>query len=924
MKSSLSRLLIVIFASLGVITQGNARNVFFRNLSEVGQLGDMTVSSIVRDSLGYVWLGTRQGVERFDGMRLDNFPLPSLNGRPGAVTALKPLNDPSGRIIAGKDDGLWLVDPVTGNATHLDGNDLNGVSSIVSFSGDTIMVGCSEGLFLLSVTSNEVIPVPLPLPAGHSRKVVDISRGDGSIWIATDRSIFRLSNSSRQPLADPFDIDGSIRQIKTLGDKIFVGTHDRGLLVIDRDSGHNHRLDIGCNVITALEERRDGMLYVGTDGAGIIVIDPEAEKTVDRLTHSNSDAHSLHSNSIYSLHVDRMGLVWAGFYQLGADYTLYQTPLFEVFDEPYFNSLGVNVRVVAIDGDMIVLGTRDGLDIINRSTHSVRHIAHPLLRSNLVISLLLSDGLVYVGTFGGGLSVVDPATGRVSQLSDTPPFTDGHIFSIVRNDSTGDVWFGTSMGLYRRQPSGEFTRYHYGNSHLPDGNVYGIFFDSLGRGWMMTATGLAIWDPFRETLRTDIFPPGFFRHDDIRAIYETPDNTLYFLPDKGLPHYSDLQMKNFGNFGAGILDGLDVKAVTSDTNNSLWLATNNGIFLRDSLDRWQEYSFIDGIPSPIFNNTRPITDADGNIWIGNTKGLLRLDWQQAYSISEDSLTRPVVTGVIVKGEPMSLPVSRNPDNVIPLPKGVRDFDLTVSTFSYTSPESMVFDYLMEGVDTDWHTSDNHGVISYYDLRPGHYRLTVRNAKRPQSATGVTIEVTGRSLSPALTVTIAILLLGAATAWVLLRRHRRLATRRARELEMKRHQYIGGTTPDGADRVKYKTNRLSIAECEAISSQLDTIMCQTKPYVNPDLTLAELAGMIDISAHKLSYYFSQYLHQSYYDYINTFRVNEFKRMASGDEAGRFTLTALSVKAGFSSRASFFRYFKKSEGITPAQYMKDRTN
>ncbi len=119
--------------------------------------------------------------------------------------------------------------------------------------------------------------------------------------------------------------------------------------------------------------------------------------------------------------------------------------------------------------------------------------------------------------------------------------------------------------------------------------------------------------------------------------------------------------------------------------------------------------------------------------------------------------------------------------------------------------------------------------------------------------------------------------------------------------------------------KYKTYSMRRDEGRRISEQLERIMKEDKPYTNPDLRLADLAEMAGVSAHKLSFYFSQHLKQSFYDYVNARRVDEFKRLAASPEAAKFTLTALSSKAGFSSRTSFFRYFKKVEGITPAEYM-----
>ncbi|MDE6541673.1 MAG: helix-turn-helix domain-containing protein, partial [Muribaculaceae bacterium] len=124
--------------------------------------------------------------------------------------------------------------------------------------------------------------------------------------------------------------------------------------------------------------------------------------------------------------------------------------------------------------------------------------------------------------------------------------------------------------------------------------------------------------------------------------------------------------------------------------------------------------------------------------------------------------------------------------------------------------------------------------------------------------------------------------------------------------------------------KYKTYTMREEEGRDIAARLDRVMTESRPYANPDLRLAELADMIGVSGHRLSFYFSQYLHQSFYDYVNRRRVDEFKRLAAQPDASRFTLSALSAKAGFSSRTSFFRYFKKAEGITPAEYIERLKN
>ena len=100
------------------------------------------------------------------------------------------------------------------------------------------------------------------------------------------------------------------------------------------------------------------------------------------------------------------------------------------------------------------------------------------------------------------------------------------------------------------------------------------------------------------------------------------------------------------------------------------------------------------------------------------------------------------------------------------------------------------------------------------------------------------------------------------------------------------------------------------------------MKHDKPYTNPSLKSNDLARMANTTGHSLSYLFNQYLERSYYDYVNAYRVDEFKRLVRDTDTSRYTLAALAEKCGFSSRATFFRHFKAIAGITPAEYLKQQ--
>ena len=121
--------------------------------------------------------------------------------------------------------------------------------------------------------------------------------------------------------------------------------------------------------------------------------------------------------------------------------------------------------------------------------------------------------------------------------------------------------------------------------------------------------------------------------------------------------------------------------------------------------------------------------------------------------------------------------------------------------------------------------------------------------------------------------------------------------------------------------KYRNYKLSDEECKRLIKILDREMSKNKLYMNQSLKIADLAAVANTSSHALSYVFNQFLQKSYYDYINEYRVEEFKSAIQKEKYSKYTLEALSEHCGFSSRASFFRSFKKVTGITPNEYIKN---
>ena len=151
-----------------------------------------------------------------------------------------------------------------------------------------------------------------------------------------------------------------------MGSKLYMGTMGQGIISFDIHSKTFERfVDVGCNVISSLSSDGRSLLYVGTDGNGVHFVSTDKKKIIRSMRHETGKDDTLRSNSVYSVLVDRDGLIWVGFYQQGLDYTLYQSGLFSTYTySPFFNSKDMSVRALVIREREKLIGSRDGLFIL--------------------------------------------------------------------------------------------------------------------------------------------------------------------------------------------------------------------------------------------------------------------------------------------------------------------------------------------------------------------------------------------------------------------------------------------------------------------------------------------------------------------------------------------------------------------------------
>lgn len=924
MKRDYIKAITSVIAVLAVAVGALGSERELRTLTTADGLSDLLVNTIYKDSTGFVWLGTEVGLDRFDGNQIVSYRFPDAGQESQRVNAITELG--RHQIYVGNQQGLYALDCRSDKLVPvLEDRIKFPVRALTDDGVSSLYIGTRQGLFCYNVGNQRLTHTLLHQDAlSGSNEVTGLWKNPKvpGLWISTFHGL-HLMNLQTQKLRH-YDLPDKSSVTMMTGDRnmLYIGTHGGG--VIPFDIAREKFLDpihFGNDIITSLSTDGRGNLYVSTDGEGVFRYLLQAKAVAEHLTTSGVSGTALKSNSVYALLADDLGLLWIGYYQSGADYTPHFNDFLEVYALPgLIDTRRYPVRAFAAGRGHKVIGTRDGLFFVDEAGRKVYHYASPVMKSNMIFSIVASGDLYYIGTYGGGMYELDVRSRKLRKHSGG---IDSDDIFVIQPDGKGSLWVGTEDGLYRMDGGKASAHYTAANSQLPEGNVYEIFFDSTGRGWVCTENGMTILDG--STVKSGRFPNGFFNHLKIRDIMESRDR-LYFAPDRGDVLQASLDLSDFGKVDFGSANPMKMATfMIEDTDGWIWFGSDKGLYRYDGGRHFHNFNNSDGLPNPVFTLCAPVKDENGDLWFGNAQGLVRLDYKKFEDTMRSMHRHLVISGVSANGENISSRLtggnSGSPHAVI-LEEGENVLEVMLANFDYILPQYFSVEYKLEGFDAEWRKGNGDRPIQYSNLPGGNYRLLVRAAGDPTTERAV-LEVEKKAGFNWRTFSILFIfamVVGFSCYLLYLRsREESREASAARAAQAAEASAVAEEAPKEEEK-RYRTTSLSDEECRRIVKILDRLMKEEKPYVNPELKSAELAAMAATTSHALSYVFNQYMKKSFYDYVNEYRVGEFKRLVDDGVAEKYTLTALSEKCGFSSRASFFRHFKNVAGVTPAEYIK----
>lgn len=723
---------------------------YFKNYQVLNGLSSNTITAITQDKKGFMWFGTRNGLNRFDGNVFKIFQNKASDSTSiGSNSIFSLFEDEKEHLWVGTYKGIYLYDPLKENFTAFKGIPAGEVRFIKGDGRHHIWIVSNLTLYRYDELTGKIKEYQF-----SNDQTISINLSEkGDLWAATDKGLIKQYHAATDHFTD-FEAAkynkgkaiSAIQDIYALGDTaLLVGTMNQILrfnyqkrYLQNVFSGKRAATDIHTHVIF---HHSGDDYWLGTE-SGLLIINSRSGKA-SLVQKQYSNPYSITDNIVSSIYRDKEGGIWAGTYFGGINYYSNQYNNFrKYFPEPGINSLSGNiVHEICKDGfGKLWVGTEDaGLNQVDLKTGRIRHFipnGTPGSISYRNIHGLVVDGdKLWIGTYEHGLDVMNLRTNQVIKhygaATDGRSFGSNFIVTLYRTKNS-DILVGTWNGLFKYNRATDYF------SILPFGYIHiqSIHEDENGTLWVSSyGSGVYFWNPQTEQkghIAYQTGKAGGLINNYVNSLYEDSQKHFWFCTEAGLSQY-DPKTRQFVNYT--VENGLPANQVfrmLEDRAGNLWISTSKGLSSFNPKTRhFTSYHTANGLPTEQFNYNSSYKDAEGTMYFGTVKGMVSF---RPESFIKNPFIPPVyITGIQVNNE--ELPIGGRSELTnsvtytqnITLPYDASNISLDVAALSYIIPEMNHYAYKMDGADKNWVTLQNNRKIYYTKLPPGDYHFLVKGS-----------------------------------------------------------------------------------------------------------------------------------------------------------------------------------------------------
>lgn len=727
----------------------------FRNISVDKGLSQSTVFSIAQDTLGFIWMATKDGLNRYDGKRFSVYRPSGTNPKTIASSYISSLYvDKSGQFWIGGNRGISKYNYDTDDFENYQLARTAGEWSISSITEDEqggLWASSTGGdIFIYAKKTKKFSPFNIDVRAYGIKHISFIGAWKKTIIIGTELGLFKLS--ANKVKLDKIDLGISKPEINCAyadGDLLLVGTEGNGLFTLHHGKAEirNDRHLPGKNTLAdnnvrSIYKDQAGNIWLGTF-RGLSIYNAKTN-VFQSYQHQMSQPFTLSQNSVRCIFQDRQKGMWLGTYYGGANYYHENHIRFNLLSRKT-GDLSLNDEVVSIikedpDGN-IWIGTNDrGLNFWNRKSNSISYYTSAEgnpngLNANNIKSLVFSsNNEVLIGTHNGGLNILNKSTGVVRHYThnerDPQSIAGNLVYSLLKDDK-GRIWVGTYSGLDQFNPqTGTFKHILLDNAgrRLRSDEITYLFQDSKKRIWIGTTSGVTQFYP--DNLLFTLLPNSKLTDDVINCIAEDKKGRIWIGTRRGIFLYNESD-RSFvsGDAKKDFLTGT-VYGILPDEEGNLWISTNQGL-VQFNPDKGDTHMFDekDGLQSNQFNEYAFCRTTDGMLLFGGIKGISYFypSWVKQAPVKLqlrftglELFGKNVVandgTGILNGPIDQADKITLGPEN--------KQFSIYFNSFNYLSANRTHYLYKLDGFDTEWLRSDD-PKVNYSNVPAGNYTFLVR-------------------------------------------------------------------------------------------------------------------------------------------------------------------------------------------------------
>ena len=750
-------LLIALFFLFSFDTNGQQKQ--FRKYSVEDGLSNNTVSSLLQDKKGYIWIGTRDGLNRFDGYNFKKFQLVandsnSLGG--DFVHAIHESNN--GDLWVGTDKGLFEYHPkeetfklIDDHLNYIRDIKENKENEIWFLSGKTFYTDMSlykydkkkKSIYKYpkkehSNTTSICISPDGTLWCGQSNGYIEkFNRGDNSF---TSYKIFKESeNAQLQTIEKIYPISQNL---------ILIGTSHYGLKLFNTITGTYNDIPIYNPDQTSIFVRdilkySEDEYWLATESGIFIWNYRTGQYTILKKDYNNP--YAISDNSVYALLKDKENSVWAGTFFGGLNYYSEKNNMFSnYFPVNGRNSISGNVvRNICQDkyGNLWI-GTEDaGLNKFIPKKGRFEKFLPTGSQSSIsyynINGLAVDDDELWIGTFEHGLDVMNIRTGKVvrhyTASLDENSLKSNFITTIYKTRS-GEILIGTYLGLY--QYNRKNNNFDIIKQVSAEAYIYTICEDHEGTVWVGTVgDGIYYFNPITKdmgNLNIKIFGKEKRIRNNVIAIFEDSNNTLWFsIEGNGVTAYFP-STKTYKNYTTQ--DGLPsnlIFTVMEDQQKKIWMSTSKGLAsFNPTTKHFQIYTQPNGIFNSQFNYNSGYKDKDGILYFGSLSGMTSFN---PTNFREGKFTPDLyINSIQVNNAELTIDSNKSAlkksiiyTDKITLSHDQSSISLSFSLLSFIAPEMTQYEYKMEGIDPSWTYLKTNRRIYYTNLPTGNYVFRIK-------------------------------------------------------------------------------------------------------------------------------------------------------------------------------------------------------